>query len=183
MDSIKNTTHRAFDYQPVLKGSLVEVRPLLDADQEALYRVASDPLIWEQHPSDRFNRAEFNVFFKESLASGGALLVIDTHSQSTIGTSRYHGYDKETSSVEIGWTFLARSYWGGKYNGDLKQVMLGHAFEYVDTVIFYIDANNERSQKSIAKIGGVHDDKPDSRGRVVFRLGKSAFSNRSLPHN
>jgi len=91
----------------------------------------------------------------ESCGAGGALLVIDTRTKAVIGTSRYHDYEKENSSVEIGWTFLARSHWGRKYNGDLKLLMLSHAFEYVDTVIFYIDSNNERLQKSVEKIGGV----------------------------
>jgi RimJ/RimL family protein N-acetyltransferase len=183
MNPNNKSTSGSFDFQPVLKGSHVEVRPLLVDDQETLYSVASDPLIWEQHPSKRYKRREFNAFFMESLASGGALLVIDTRTKAVIGTSRYHGYKKENSSVEIGWTFLARSHWGGKYNGDLKRVMLSHAFEYVDTVIFYIDSNNERSQKSVEKIGGVRDSELDSTGRAVFRLGKSEFSNGDLPHN
>ena len=169
----------SFDFQPALKGSHVEVRPVLGSDQEALYSVASDPLIWEQHPSNRYKREEFDTFFKESLASGGALLIIDARTKAVIGTSRYHGYKKEDSSVEIGWTFLARSHWGGKYNGDLKLLMLKHAFEYVHTVIFYIDWNNERSKKSVEKIGGISDNELDSKGRSVFRIQKSAFLNES----
>ena len=177
MDLVNNSTSESFDFQPVLKGVHVEVRPLLMDDQETLYSVASDPLMWEQHPSNRYKREEFNTFFTESLASGGALLVIDKRTKAVIGSSRYHGYKKEKGSIEIGWTFLARSHWGGKYNGDLKLLMLNHAFEYVNTVIFYIDSNNERSKKSVEKIGGVCDNELDSKGRAVFRVKKSAFLN------
>jgi len=162
----------SFDFQPALKGSHVEIRPLLVDDQEALYSVASDPLIWEQHPSNRYKREEFDTFFMESLASGGALLIIDARTKAVIGTSRYLGYKKEKRGVEIGWTFLARSHWGGKYNGDLKLLMLSHAFNYVDRVIFYIDPNNERSQKSLEKLGAVRDGELDPKGRAVFRVGK-----------
>ncbi|MCP4765793.1 MAG: GNAT family N-acetyltransferase [Gammaproteobacteria bacterium] len=177
MYPVNKSTPESFDFQPVLKGIHVEVRPLLMDDRETLNSVASDPLIWEQHPSNRYKREEFETFFTESLASGGALLVIDTRTKAVIGSSRYHGYNNEKASVEIGWTFLARSHWGGKYNGELKLLMLNHAFEYVKTVNFYIDSNNERSKKSVEKIGAVCDNELDSKGRVVLRVKKSAFLN------
>jgi RimJ/RimL family protein N-acetyltransferase len=183
MDLNSKSASGSFDFQPVLKGSHVELRPPVIEDQEALYAVASDPLVWEKHPSNRYERREFNAFLKESLASGGALLIIDTRNKAVIGSSRYHGYKKENRSVEIGWTFLARSHWGGKYNGDLKLVMLSHAFEYVDTVMFYINSNNERSQKSVEKIGAVREDELDSKGRAVVRVEKSAFQNGRLLHS
>jgi RimJ/RimL family protein N-acetyltransferase len=90
-------------------GELVEVTPLRAEDCDALYAVAADPLIWEQHPSERWREDEFRAFFDASLASRGALLVVDRATRETIGSSRYHGYDEERSEVEIGWTFLARS--------------------------------------------------------------------------
>jgi len=160
-----------FNLQPILKGANVEARPLRQDDQESLYSVASDPLIWEQHPvSNRYTREEFDKFFWESLASGGALLAIDTHTRAVIGSSRYYGYDEARSEVEIGWTFLARSYWGGKYNSELKQLMLNHASKYVNTVIFYIDPENKRSKRAVEKIGGVKDLELDKKGRAVFRI-------------
>ena len=58
----------AFDSQPILSGRLVQVRPLRGDDYEALYAVASDPLIWEQHPvKTRYRESEFKEFFAESL--------------------------------------------------------------------------------------------------------------------
>jgi hypothetical protein len=35
-----------FDLQPILKGTLLELRPLLAADFDDLFTVAADPLIW-----------------------------------------------------------------------------------------------------------------------------------------
>ncbi|PYP65994.1 MAG: GNAT family N-acetyltransferase, partial [Gemmatimonadetes bacterium] len=44
-----------FDLQPVLKGKLLELRPLRAEDFDDLFAVAADPLIWEQHPAkDRY---------------------------------------------------------------------------------------------------------------------------------
>lgn len=168
-----------FDAQPVLRGDLLELRPLRADDWEALYAVASDYLIWEQHPArDRYQPAVFRAFFDEALASGGALVAIDRANGLVVGSSRFHGYDAERSEVEIGWSFLARLYWGGRYNGEMKRLMLEHAFQVVDAVIFIIGPKNLRSQRAVAKLGAVlTDETAEGRGenRVVFRLPKDVF--------
>jgi len=145
-----------FDLQPMLKGELLWLRPLRTEDYDELYAVASDPLIWEQHPnSDRWKEEVFKEFFRGALESGGAFVAIDSKSGRVIGSTRYHGYDKENSEIEIGWTFLARSHWGGAYNGEMKRLMLRHAFQFVNNVVLLVGPNNLRSQKAVEKIGGV----------------------------
>jgi len=146
----------SFDLQPHLKGDLIELRPLASGDWHELFAVASDPLIWEQHPeSDRYKEDVFKIFFEDALRSGGAFIVIDTQTQQIIGSTRFHGYDPEKSEIEIGWTFLARKYWGGRYNAEMKQLMLTHAFKFVENVVFFVGENNIRSQKATEKIGAV----------------------------
>lgn len=146
----------SFDLQPNLIGELIRLRPLTPEDWDALFAVASDPLIWEQHPeSDRYKEDVFKLFFGEALESGGAFVIIDTKSQQMIGSTRFYGYDPEKSEIEIGWTFLARNYWGGRYNRELKELMLAHAFKFVQNVIFYVGENNIRSRKATEKIGGI----------------------------
>lgn len=160
----------SFDYQPVLKGDLVELRPLRPDDCEKLYVVAADPAIWEQHPvKNRHDRDEFLLFFHESVASGGALIVLDAKTQQVIGSSRFHGYDRERREVEIGWTFLARSHWGGTYNRQMKELMLQHAFRFVNRVVLLVDPQNTRSQRAVEKIGGVRAGRrPDAGGRDSY---------------
>jgi N-acetyltransferase len=145
-----------FDLQPHLVGDLVELRPLREGDFVDLYAAAADPLIWEQHPvPNRYEKAEFRRYFSEHLASGGALVAIDQREGRVIGQSRFHGYDRRQSEVEIGWTFLARSYWGGYYNGEMKRLMLAHAFRFVRRVVFLVHPQNVRSQRAVEKIGAV----------------------------
>jgi len=145
-----------FDLQPHLIGDLLEVRPLRREDWESLFAVASDPLIWEQHPAnDRYKEKVFREFFQEALESRGAFVVIDRKAQRIIGSSRYFGFEPRKREIEIGWTFLARSHWGGKYNGELKRLMLDHAFRFVESVVFIIGPTNVRSQRALEKIGGV----------------------------
>ena len=166
-----------FDLQPTLTSELLELRPLQANDFEPLYAIASDPLIWEQHPSsDRYKRDVFQKFFAEALESGGALIAVDRKDNQVIGSSRFHCYDLVRSEVEIGWTFLARSHWGGVYNGEMKRLMLAHAFKFVDNVIFMIGATNLRSQRAVEKIGGVRvGTKIDPHGResFIFRITRS----------
>jgi len=168
-----------FDYQPVLKSDLVELRPLREKDFIDLYAVATDPLIWEQHPvRNRYEKAIFEQFFQEALASGGTLIVIDLNTQHIIGSSRFHAYDNRRSQVEIGWTFLARSHWGGAYNRDVKRLMLEHAFRFVASVVFLIGVENVRSQRALEKIGGVRVDRGlDAGGResYVYKITAAAF--------
>ena len=169
---------KVFNLQPKLKGEILELRPLLPEDFDALYRVASDPLIWEQHPvNNRHERKVFENFFSDALDSGGALIVIDLKNNNIIGSSRYHGYNPDKDEVEIGWTFLARAYWGGVYNKEMKKLMLGHAFKYVSSVIFLVGINNIRSQQAVLKIGGVRI------GNQLDDLGKESFIYQILKSN
>jgi RimJ/RimL family protein N-acetyltransferase len=139
----------AFDTQPTLTGELVTLRPLRTDDFDALYAVAADPLIWQQHAaSNRHERPVFEQFFQEALASGGALVALDRATGAVIGSSRYWDHNEEKRQIEIGWTFLARPFWGGRYNAEMKRLMLEHAFRLVDRVFFVVGVRNVRSQKA-----------------------------------
>ncbi len=172
-----------FDLQPSLTGELLELRPLRAEDFADLYAVAADPLIWEQHPSkDRYKEEVFKDFFREALASGGALIAIDLKDKQVIGSSRFYGYDEASSEIEIGWTFLARSHWGGVYNREMKQLMLRHAFNFVARVVFLIGPQNLRSQRAVEKIGGVRVGTRTDGGRdsYVYQITASTFAQSDL---
>src|SRR5439155_24749116 len=141
--------------------------------------VASDPPTWEQHPiKDRYKEEVFKGFFREALESGGALIAIDSKDGQVIGSSRFHGYDKEKSEIEIGWTFLARSHWGGIHNREMKALMLRHAFKFVKRVVLLVSPQNFRSQKAVERLGAVRvGSRPDGGGResFVYQIDASTF--------
>ncbi len=173
----------SFDLQPRLHDELIRLEPLKPEDFEALYAVASDPLIWEQHPNkDRFQRAVFENFFAGALASGGALRVLDNTGQ-LIGSSRFYDLDERNRVVAIGYTFIARSHWGGRFNRQLKKLMLDHAFRFVDRVVFHVGADNARSRKAMEKLGAVlvgegpvayHGEQPTP--NVIYEIEKKAWA-------
>lgn len=146
--------------QPVLAGERLLLRPLTEADWDALYAVASDRELWARHPShDRWQEPVFREFFDDALARGGALAIMDRASGELIGSSRFQEYDPADAdghggSVEIGWSFLARAWWGRGYNAELKRLMLEHAFASVERVVFRVGAENVISRKAMANIGG-----------------------------
>lgn len=172
------------DLHPHLAGELLELRPLRPEDWEGLFAVASDPLIWQQHPAqDRYKEDVFREFFREALESGGAVVAVDRKTQAIVGSSRYFGYDPEKREIEIGWTFLARSHWGGIYNAEMKRIMLDHAFHFVDSVVFRVGPTNLRSRKALEKIGAVltaRRDKTELHGQtvehVVYQIQKPAIA-------
>lgn len=140
--------------QQNLHNYFVKLEPIKETDFERLYAVANDPLIWEQHPNkDRYKREVFEVFFKGALESNGAYLIFDTKTNELIGSSRYYDLDNEKSCITIGYTFFARSHWGGTYNRAAKEAMMQHAFAHVNEVRFHIGAVNIRSQKAIERLG------------------------------
>ncbi len=174
----------SFDLQPVLKGELLRLRPLRLDDFSSLFAVAADPLIWEQHPAvDRYKEEVFKTFFREAMDSRGALIAADSKDGQVIGSTRFHGYNDEASEIEIGWTFLARSHWGGSYNREMKKLMLRHAFQFVNAVVFLVGPQNLRSQKALEKIGGVRvGSRRDGSGRdsIVYRITASTFAHGPL---
>lgn len=144
----------SFDFRVTIEGSLVRLRPLNESDFEALFKVASDPKVWEQHPEpDRWKREVFEGFFRGAIESKGAFLISDAATGEVIGSSRYLKWLPEERSVEVGYTFLATRCWGHTYNRELKRLMCDYAFRFADSVVFRIGRFNSRSRKAIEKIG------------------------------
>ncbi len=169
--------------QPTLEDKLIIMRPLREDDFEPLYDIAKDPLIWEQHPCyDRYKKDVYTEFFKDSLKSGGALITIDKSANKIIGSSRFKPVKNVESAMEIGWSFLSRDYWGGRFNKSMKKLMIDYAFETVEDIIFYIGNKNIRSQKAVEKIGGIRITESrhqhlikDSKDDWTYRINKGKW--------
>jgi N-acetyltransferase len=170
------------DFQPTLTGPTVIVRPVTQGDWAELFAAGSDPQIWKVHPrSNRYTEPAFRDYFDSAVASKMAFVFVDRSTSRLIGSSRYYGYDAGRSEIEIGWTFIARTHWGGKTNREVKRLMLDHAFTFVDTVIFWVGEKNWRSQGAMTKIGGVKRDGlfvrelSGATPHFIFEIGKSQY--------
>lgn len=149
--------------QPTLFDERLLLRPLAADDHDALFAVASDSRIWTLHPAhDRWQPHVFRPFFDECLASKGAVCAVDRQTDRVIGSSRYDTRVCDAGEVEIGWTYLAREYWGGVWNGAMKRLMLEFAFTRYDAAIFLVGETNHRSRRALDKIGAVLTDRRQS---------------------
>ncbi len=159
------------DLQPVLIGENIRLRPLDSGDFASLFQVANDPLIWEQHPSSlRYQRDVFErEVFETGLKSKSTLVITDNTSSQVIGSSRFYDIDEEKCELAIGYTFLARSHWGGVTNKEVKSLMLNHAFTWASRVWFYVGSCNIRSCRALEKIGAKlsHEESWDINGEPI----------------
>jgi len=166
-------TDITINWQPEnLENELVKIVPLLESDYNKLYDVASDPLIWEQHPvKDRYKKEIFQLFFDGAVLGKTAFLIVEKKTGNIIGSTRYYDYKPDNSSIAIGYTFLAKDYWGGSFNKSTKKLLLEYAFKFVNKVYFHIGTTNIRSQMAIKKIG-------------AEKIGEINFENngQQLPH-
>lgn len=144
-----------FTIQPNnLKSDLIILKPLQENDFDRLFEIASDPLLWEQHPNKfRYKKEEFTTFFKGAMMSKGAFIVLDAKTNEVVGCSRYYDYNQEDNSILIGYTFIGRKYWGKGYNESLKNTMVNYIFQYISCIYFHVGNQNFRSQKAIEKFG------------------------------
>lgn len=173
-----------FDRQAILAGKRVLLGPYRENDFTALFAVASDPLIWAVHPAhDRWQEPVFRAFMADAVELGGTLVAIDRETGAIVGSTRFQQLDAERSQVEIGWTFLARSHWGGAFNREMKQLMLAHAFTGVGRVVLHIGEDNVRSRKACENIGGrlTDEDEVVERGgkmvrHVVYEITRESFA-------
>jgi N-acetyltransferase len=143
-----------FDIQPTLETDKVILYPLHEEDFEALYAVASDPKVWEQHPNkDRWKKEVFHTYFEGAMQSKGAFKIIDKSTGKIAGSTRIYNYNEQDDSVLIGYTFYGREYWGKGINLSVKTLMLDYLFQFVSRVYFHIGAGNIRSQIAIGRLG------------------------------
>ncbi len=148
-------SHLEVYFNQLLEDYKVQLRPLSEEDFDILYDVASDPLIWEQHPNkNRYQRPEFEIFFKGAIESKGAYLVIDKQHTEVAGSTRFYDYNEEEASIFIGYTFISRKFWGQGLNQTIKKLMLDHAFAICDKVYFHVGKYNTRSQIAMERLGG-----------------------------
>ena len=149
------------------------LEPLTPKDFDALYAVASDPLLWAQHPeADRWKCFKFQRFFDGGLANDlGCFAIREKRSGRLAGSSRFYGYDEADRCIRIGYTFIARELWGTSANREIKEAMLLRAFNAVDRVFFDIGPQNFRSIAAVKKLGAVfsHD---ESDSKAVYVLSK-----------
>ena len=147
--------------EPVtLEGQHVRLEPLSLEHLDALWAVADDPELWKFTTVNIRNREEMRAYIEEALQLSAAGTVIafatrDKKSDAIVGSTRLADIQSHHRTMEIGWTWIARSHQRTAVNTEAKYLMLRHAFEKMDArrVMLKTDETNVRSRAAIARIG------------------------------
>lgn len=152
-----------FDFQPThLHNEIVQLIPLQESDFDRLFELASNPLVWEQHPTpNRYQKEVFEKYYEGAILSKGAFIVLDSQTNDVVGCSRFYDFNADMNSIKIGYTFIGINFWGKDFNKNMKSLMINHAFEKLENVVFEIGASNIRSQIAISKIGAIKIDEQE----------------------
>jgi N-acetyltransferase len=151
---------------PTLEGRLVRLEPLAKRHAAGLWEASRDPRTWRWLPIPQpQTHEELEAWVDDALARAAAgldLPLVTQRAGEVVGSTRFLALRPEHGSVEIGWTWLHPSAWGGGVNVEAKLLMLGHAFEVwgCRRVELKTDALNERSRGAMEAVGatfeGIH---------------------------
>lgn len=163
--------------QPTLTNDLVQIVPLSENDFDELFAIASDELLWEQHPEkDRYKKEVFYKLFKKIIDFNSGFKIIDVKNGNVIGKTSYYDFNESEKSVAIGYTFIDRKYWATPYNRSLKNLMINYAFQFVEKIIFHIGETNFRSRKAVEKLGATLTEtifvSETQKTHVIYKLEK-----------
>jgi RimJ/RimL family protein N-acetyltransferase len=144
-----------------LEGEKVRLDPLDVDHARDLFGQSNDDEIWAYLPSLRPTcRADVEALIRRAAdqREHGERLpfaIVDQATGRAIGSTSYVDLQPVHNRVEIGWTWLGRSWWHTAANTEAKRLLLGHAFDRVrvDRVQLTCDARNARSQAAIERLG------------------------------
>jgi N-acetyltransferase len=148
----------------VLEGAHVRLEPLSGEHVPAMCEVGLDPELWRWTPYEIRTPAEMRAYVEVALADQirGAALPFVTIARATgrvIGSTRFGAIERQHRRVEIGWTWLGRTWQRTVANTEAKLLMLTHAFETWRCIRVELktDALNEKSRAAIERIGAVYE--------------------------
>ncbi|HZQ10711.1 MAG TPA: GNAT family N-acetyltransferase [Anaerolineae bacterium] len=158
-------TADAYTIPVTLEGRWARLEPLTLEHADALFEVAQDEEIWRYMPAPTpRSSADVAKWIQDALemqAHGQVLpfVIIEQETGMAIGSTRYLDISAHDRHVEIGWTWLGKSYWRTPINTECKYLLLRHAFETLGCIRVQLktDLRNERSQRAIERIGGVRE--------------------------
>jgi RimJ/RimL family protein N-acetyltransferase len=146
-----------------LRGDRVTIKPLRKEHAMGLLGAADSEEVFTWLTFSRFTHLDqVQAWIAEALAERRSdrrlpFVVIETESESVIGSTSYRDLDKRNGHVEIGSTWFSRASWGMGANSESKLLLMAYAFEtlYLERVVIRADNLNLRSQRATEKLGGV----------------------------
>jgi RimJ/RimL family protein N-acetyltransferase len=149
----------------LLRGRQVYLEFLTEAHRNILRPLARDERIWEYTKTllitETYDR-QFDDYFDQALAfasKGDQAFAIVATDGRVIGMTRAYDIDRKVKKATIGHTWYIPEVWGKSHNKECKLLLLQYIFDTLGfaRVDFKVASQNLRSQKAVAKIGGVKE--------------------------
>lgn len=148
-----------------MRGRHVALEPLAPGHAEGLLAALNDDETWRFLLAERLRSAEQAAEFiagaaREQWAGERvAWAQCDPRTGEVMGTTSYHDIDTARRAVGIGHTILGRRWWRTGVNTEAKLLLLERAFDVLgaESVFWYTDIRNDRSQRAIARLGATRD--------------------------
>jgi N-acetyltransferase len=144
----------------ILEDAIVRLRPLAEADVDALTAIGIDPAIWEWVPTPVRTREDMQRYVANALAeqakgSACPFVIEDVAHGAVVGCTRYGAIEPQHRRLEIGWTWIEPPFQRTPINTHAKWLLLRHAFEELGAhrVELKTDALNARSRAAILRLG------------------------------
>lgn len=150
--------------QVTIEGRYILLRHPTINDLEELSSAAKDGEIWNNPYAAFPSIKEMPKYLEDVLKDSQnriilPFVIIHNQSKKIIGTSRYLNIDYDNYRVEIGHTWIAKSYRRTAVNSESKLLMLQHAFERLHCIAVEIrtDILNSISRTAIERLGAKQD--------------------------
>ena len=147
-----------------LYGRHIVLRPPSINDIEGLTLAAKDGEIWNNRFSQFPKSNEIPIYIQRmvELQKNGVILpfiIIHKDSNTIVGTTRYLNIDYDNYRLEIGHTWIAKSWRKTYVNTEAKFLMLQYAFEKLGCIAVEIrtDVLNTVSRRAIKRLGAKKD--------------------------
>ncbi|EMS31963.1 GCN5-related N-acetyltransferase [Mariniradius saccharolyticus AK6] len=148
------------DFNIQLEDDKVVLRPLSREDIGELEELASDPDLWRYYTHDLSQREELEAWCLPAFLSERLqFVVVDKTSGKIIGSSALGNFSPRDGRIEIGWTWLGKSYQGHGFNQSMKKLMLTYCFESLglERVEFKTDVLNMAARKALRNINAIEE--------------------------
>ena len=143
-----------------LEGNFVRLEPLSKEHREGLCRAILDGGLWKllaasvPHPDNIYEFLnDAHELYKRGV--GLAFAIIDKQANRVAGSTRFMRSDSRNKRIEIGFTFLGKTWQRTHINTETKLLMFSHAFENMglNRVEFRADYLNGASRRALLRLG------------------------------
>lgn len=160
-----------------LRGRRVALEPLSASHLPGLVTAIRDGQLWTIPVTFVPHSDELDEFLKQAEVRYASQLerqfaTVDLESGKVVGSTRFRNIDRDHRRVEIGFTFIAKSWQRSHINTEAKYLMLRHAFESWGCirVEFIADVLNNASRDAILRLGAREEGV--MRNHMIMRDGR-----------